>query len=130
MMVVDASALVVALVDDTARGRSLRGRLVTTVSAHAPDLVNCETLSSLRQLYRSDRISEAGYRQAVTGLARVAVDRVPTAAFIERIAELDDNVTAYDAAYVALAESLGCPLLTADRRLANAPGPRCDFELI
>lgn len=50
--------------------------------------------------------------------------------FIKRIAELAANVTPYDAAYVALAESLGCPLLTADRRLASAPGPRCDFEVI
>jgi predicted nucleic acid-binding protein len=130
MIVLDASALVVGLTDITARGREVRRRLASSTSVRAPDLVNCETLSALRRLQHVGGVSAAGHRQAITGLSGIAVDRVPTMPFIKRIAELAANVTPYDAAYVALAESLGCPLLTADRRLANAPGPRCDFEVI
>ncbi len=130
MMVLDASALVISLTDATARGDSVRRRLASTASVHTPDVVNCETLSSLRRLRRSGMVSAAGYRRAVSGLTTIAVGRVASAPFIARIAELGENVTAYDAAYVALAESLGCPVLTADRRLANAPGPLCDFELV
>lgn len=130
MMVIDASALVVSLTDATVLGDAVRQRLAATSSVLAPDLVNCETLSSLRRMHHTEMISADGYHQAVTGLAAIALSRIPTTAFIARIDELAGNVTAYDAAYVALAESLGCPLLTADRRLANAPGPQCDFELI
>jgi predicted nucleic acid-binding protein len=54
----------------------------------------------------------------------------PTAALLRRVWELRDNVTAYDACYVALAEALRCPLVTADRRLAKAPGTRCEFDLV
>jgi len=130
MIVLDASALVIALTDVTDRGRTVRNRLHGVASARSPDLVNCETLSSLSKLRQTGSISPAGHRQAVAGLLGIAVARVPTTAFIERITELTDNVTPYDAAYVALAESLDCPILTGDRRLAQAPGPRCDFEVV
>jgi len=54
----------------------------------------------------------------------------PTAALLRRGWELRDNVSAYDSCYVALAEALDCPLVTADKRLANAPGSRCQFEIL
>jgi len=54
----------------------------------------------------------------------------PTAPLLRRGWELHDNVTAYDSCYVALAEALGCPLVTADQRLARAPGTRCRFEVV
>lgn len=130
MIVLDASALVVGLTADTARGRDIRHRLVSSMSLRAPDLINCETLSALRQLQHTGGITPSLRRQAISGLREIAVERVPTLPFIRRIAELSDTVTPYDAAYVALAESLGCALLTADRRLADAPGPQCDFELV
>lgn len=130
MIVVDASALVISLTDATTRGRDVRRRLVSRTSLRAPDLINCETLSALRQLQHVGGITETLHRQAVTGLIDIAVDRVPTLPFIRRIAELSGSVTPDDAAYVALAESLGCALLTADRRLASAPGPWCDFEVV
>jgi predicted nucleic acid-binding protein len=130
MIVLDASALVVSLTDVTARGSAVRKRLVSVASVQAPDLVNSETISSLRRLRRMGTISPAGHRRATAGLVGISLHRVPTTPFIERISELAENVTPYDAAYVALAESLGCPLLTADRRLAHARGPRCDFELM
>ena len=130
MLVIDASVLIGALTDGGAVGTALRSRLDGTANLRAPDLVNAETLSGLRSLLRQRDIDTAVYTQALAGLRRLGLRRMSTTPFIGRIAELRDNVSAYDATYVALAESLGCPLLTADTRLANAPGPRCDFEVI
>ena len=58
------------------------------------------------------------------------MDRYPTLRLMRRAYGLRADVTAYDAAYVALAEALGCELLTADRRLASAPGPRCSIRIL
>jgi len=80
---------------------------------------------------------EAGRRarellRAHRGLAAVDIPlvRISTPGLVRRAFELRANVTAYDACYVALAEALGWPLCTADRRLAQAPGPRCTMELM
>jgi len=69
-------------------------------------------------------------RQAFADLADLPIVRVPHADMLPRIWELRDNVTPYDAAYVALAEALNAPLLTADARFAAAPGPRCEFRVL
>jgi predicted nucleic acid-binding protein len=66
---------------------------------------------------------------AVLDLRALPIERVPHTALLERAWALRHNLTPYDAAYVALAEALGAPLLTADRRLARASGPRCAVEL-
>lgn len=63
-------------------------------------------------------------------LERLDIQRVPTLRMVRRAYELRANVTAYDATYVALAEALGCELLTADRRLAGATGPRCAIRVL
>jgi predicted nucleic acid-binding protein len=65
----------------------------------------------------------------VLDLRALPIERVPHTALLERAWALRHNLTPYDAAYVALAEALGAPLLTADRRLARASGPRCAVEL-
>jgi predicted nucleic acid-binding protein len=130
MIVVDASVIIAMLVDDTDLGGAVRIRLHGDVRSSAPDLINLETLSGLRRLERCALISSDQRRTAVARLSQLDIERELTAPMIRRIDQLRDNVTPYDAAYVALAEALGCPLLTADRRLANAHGPRCDFELI
>ena len=70
------------------------------------------------------------FASAVRDLEELAIDRYPTLRLMWRAYELRDNVTAYDAAYVALAEALECPLVTADGRLAKAPGVRCEVELL
>ncbi len=67
---------------------------------------------------------------ALSDFAELRIDRYDTAALARRIWELRDNLTTYDAGYVALAEALDCPLITADRRLARAPGIRCAIELV
>ncbi len=130
MMVVDASLLTAALTDGGSLGTTARSRLGTTADLRSPDVINAETLSALGSMLRRRQIDVTRYSHAVRGLRDASIRRVPTQRLINRIAELRDNVTAYDAAYVALAESLGCPLITADRRLANALGPTCDFEVI
>ncbi len=96
----------------------------------APDLINIETMSGLRTLLRRGDMDASVYDGAVASLRTVGIQRMPTASLIGRISKLRDNITADDAAYVALSEALGCPLVTADTRVANAPGPRCDFEVL
>ncbi len=67
---------------------------------------------------------------AVTDLAALSLDRMPHRPLLARCWELRDNLTPYDASYVALAERLGVTLVTADARLARAPGIRCDVEVL
>ena len=68
--------------------------------------------------------------EVIRDLGDLPIDRQPTFAFHERIDELADNVTPYDAAYVVLAEAFDLALLTIDARLARASGPRCEFILV
>jgi predicted nucleic acid-binding protein len=130
MIVVDASVIVALLVDNTDVGEAVRIRLQGDVQTSAPDLINLETLSGLRKLERAALISSNQRSNAVARLQQLGIGREPTTPMIQRIEQLRDSVTPYDAAYVALAEALDCPLLTTDRRLARAPGPRCDFEVL
>ena len=68
--------------------------------------------------------------QAILDLAGLPIERYPHVALLSRVWKLRHNLTPYDASYVALAEVLGAPLLTADARLAGAPGLRCEVELL
>lgn len=70
------------------------------------------------------------FAAAVGDLAALPADRYPLLPFMPRAYELRANVSAYNATYVALAEELDCTLVTADRRLASAPGPRCPIVVI
>jgi predicted nucleic acid-binding protein len=130
LIVVDASLLVAALIGQDTIGEQARHRLVQASAVRAPDLINIETLSGLRALSKQNRLTSSDYTSAVRRLTRLPIDRLPTVSLIERVSELRHNVTPYDAVYVALAEQLQCPLATADRRLANAPGPRCEFYVL
>ena len=128
MIVVDASILLVALVDDADEADRARERL-TGFDLAAPMLVDLEIASALRRDVRDGLVDERRSRRALTGLAALRLRRARHLPLLPRIWELRDNVTSYDAAYVALAELLGVTLLTADARLARAPGPRCAVEL-
>ena len=88
----------------------------------APDLLNVEVLSVVRRLEQNGIISAARAVQAITDLGRAPVRRVPTRSLLTAMWVLRANVSAYDACYVALAQALSCPLVTADARLARAPG--------
>jgi predicted nucleic acid-binding protein len=112
--------------DDGDRTRArLRGeRLV------APELLDLEVLSGLRSLVARGDVDNRRAQFAVDDFALLDIGRVGHRALIERIWQLRDNVTPYDAAYVALAEALALVLVTADSALARAPGLRCSVELI
>ena len=84
----------------------------------------------LRRAALGARLETRRARQALVDLAALPLRRAPHTALLERIWELRDNLTTYDAAYVAVAEALGAPLLTADRKLHGATGPRCPIELL
>jgi predicted nucleic acid-binding protein len=126
MLVVDTSAVVAALLSDNDR---LRHRLGDSGDLHAPHLVDVELLHSLRRLLQTGTISSERAADLRTDFATLALVRYPHEPLGDRIWELRDNLTAFDAAFVALAEALGAPLITCDARLANAPGHDADVEL-
>ncbi|MBA2696984.1 MAG: type II toxin-antitoxin system VapC family toxin [Actinobacteria bacterium] len=126
MIVLDASVAV---------GAALGRRVVLgELSRHdllvAPHLVDAEVLHTLRGHLLSGKLSEPAAAQAVANWSSISVQRRTTDELSGRVWELRHNVTAYDATYVALAESYRCTLLTADRRLAAASGPRCAVTVL
>lgn len=130
MIVVDASVLANAIGDDETDGEVARDAIRQRGGVSAPDLVDVETVAVLRKRWLAGALSARRFASAVRDLEDLAIDRYPTVRLMWRAYELRDNVTAYDAAYVALAEALGCPLATADGRLAKASGVRCEVELV
>ena len=129
MIVVDASVLAPALADDGSDGDRSRARLHGEALA-GPELVDLEVASVLRGAVRSGNLDARRSRQALADLEALPLRRVPHLPLLPRVWELRDNLTPYDASYVALSEFLGAPLLTADAPLTRAPGIRCKVELI
>lgn len=130
MIVVDASVLVNAVGDDDDAGRQARDLLRHSGELAAPDLVDVETAAVLRRRWLARTLTDRRFEDAIHDLKSMPIKRYPTLALIHRAFELRENVTAYDACYVALAEALGWPLYTADSRLAHATGPQCAIHLI
>ncbi len=129
MIVVDASVIVTALGDDGPDGddtrRRLRGeRLV------APHLIDVEATSAWRRLAAAGHLDERRAELAITDLLAFRLDRIPHGLLLRRCWQLRANVTTYDAVYIALAEALDITLVTADQRLADAPGRRCEVEVL
>jgi predicted nucleic acid-binding protein len=129
VIVVDANVLADALVDRSPRGGDARGRLSGQDLA-APALVDAEVLSVLRKLVAHSRLKASEAGSAVDQLARVRLRRVGLDGLTRRMWQLRQNLAPYDAAYVALAEELGVPLLTADKRIAAAPKLRCEVHVL
>ncbi|NLE81849.1 MAG: type II toxin-antitoxin system VapC family toxin [Rhodococcus sp.] len=130
MIVVDASVLANALGDDEEDGRNSRIALRDAGEFAAPDLIDVETVAVLRKRWLTRTMSDERFEAAVDDLQRLDFERVPTLRLMRRAYELRANVSSYDATYVALAEALDCELLTADRRLARAAGPRCAIRVL
>lgn len=128
MIVVDASVVAPALADDGGDGDRARDHL-RGERLIAPALIDLEVLSVVRRAARSGRLADRRARQALDDLAALALRRAPHLPLLPRIWELGENLSAYDAAYVALAEAVGADLLTADGRLHRAPGLRCNVVL-
>lgn len=114
----------------TPAARPIEERLFERGEAlHAPHLIDLEVLQVLRRYAAAGEISSQRAREALDDLAAFRLRRWAHDALALRIWDLRQNLTAYDAAYVALAEALGAPLLTRDRRLASAPGIRARVEV-
>jgi predicted nucleic acid-binding protein len=129
VIVVDASVLAPALADDDADGDRVRERLRGERLA-APELIDLEVVSTIRRAARAGRLDDRRSGQALTDLATLPLHRVPHLPLLARVWELRDNLTAYDAAYVALAEALDALLLTADGPMGRAFGVRCEVEVL
>jgi predicted nucleic acid-binding protein len=98
-------------------------------SLHAPHLIDIESAQTIRRYAASGQIDGERGLIALTVLADLPLRRYPHGFLLPRIWELRRNLTAYDAAYVALAEALDVPLVTRDRRLSIASGHRAKIEL-
>ena len=129
VLVVDASVIAPALADGSTDGDICREKLKGQVLA-APDLLRVEVMSVIRRQAATGAVTTRQANNAIDDLLGLPITVYPSAPLLRRCWELRANVTSYDASYVALAEALGCVLLTADSRLANAPGPRCQFNLV
>ena len=129
MIVADASVLVVALADDGPDGDQARARLRGERVA-VPELADLEVASVLRRQMAAGALDARRASLALDDLAALPARRAPHRPLLPRCWELRDNLTIYDAAYVALAEAMQATVLTADRRLVKAPGPRCPIEIL
>ncbi len=125
-VVVDASVLVAALVDSGHEGVWAES-VVAEGSMAGPELALAEATNILRRLERAGDISRLEANSAQRDLLRLDIKLFPFAPFGDRAWALRSNLTSYDAWYVALAEVLGCPLVTLDRKLSRATGPTCDI---
>lgn len=129
MIVVDASVLAPALGDDGPDGDRARERL-RGQRLVAPQLIDLEVASVWRRQVAAGAMDVRRADLALDDLVSMPMRRAPHSALLRRCWQLRDNLTMYDIAYIALAEALGAPLLTADRRLGRATGVRCTVELI
>ena len=130
MIVLDASALL-ELVLNTEGGEQVRDRITDpNESLHSPHLLAVEVTQVLRRYEATRAISADVALAALEDLAALDIARYAHEPLLSRVWELRDNVTAYDAVYLALAEVLEAPLLTFDRRLATAPGHEASIECL
>ena len=130
MIVVDASALLEFLLQ-TSLGARVEARLFRGEDElHAPHLVDVEIAQGLRRLVRTGEVSSGRADQAIADLIDLDLHRHAHLDLLGRVWKLRDNVTAYDAIYVALAEAMEATLVTCDDPLAKTPGHRARIEVI
>ena len=126
-LVVDASLIVSALVDGGSEGRWAEAEIAGAALA-APHLLPVEVASVLRRAVIARELSDDVASLAHSDLVALRIELFPYEPVAQRAWELRANLASHDAWYVALAESLGAPLATLDRKLSRAPGPRCEFR--
>ena len=130
MIVLDASAVVAILVGSGPGAERIREKVEAhDESLHVPHVMDLEVLHVLRRQDLLGTLTRERSSEALTDLGNISFARYPHTPLIGRIWELRENLTAYDAAYVALAEALDAPLITMDTRLAQAPGIRAAVEV-
>jgi predicted nucleic acid-binding protein len=124
VLVTDAGVWVRALVDE-GPGDPIRTRLVTEPVVAAPALIDLEFTNVLRGLVAKGFVALPDAELALAEFLQAPIQRYQHESLVPRVWQLRENLTAYDAAYVALAEALGTDLLTIDRGIGGAPGIRC-----
>ena len=129
MIVLDASAAVDWLLQTSAGQRIEKRIYAHNESLHAPHLLDLEVTQVLRRLVREGAISAQRAEAAVRDLLDLRITRYPHFLLLPEIWRRRNNISAYDAAYVVLAENLGAALVTRDGRLASAPGHAAIVEL-
>ena len=130
MIVVDASALIEVLLNTPSGFRITQRLFDGQETLHAPCLLDIEVAQVLRRFSLAGELNASRGLQAIEDLSDFPLSRYPHDLFLPRIWELRHNVTAYDAAYIALAEALDAPLLTRDARLASAAGHHATIEFV
>jgi len=130
VIVVDASALLEFLLQ-TPLGSRVEARLFRDRDElHSPHLADVEVTQGLRRLVRTGEVSPGRAAEAIADLADLDLHRHPHLDLLTRVWTLRDNVTAYDAMYIALAEALDASIVTCDAPLAKLPGHRTQIEVI
>jgi len=130
VIVVDASALLEFLLQ-TPLGARVEARLFRDEDElHAPHLVDVEVVQGLRRLVRMGEVSAGRAGEAMADLTDLDLHRHPHLDLLGRAWKLRDNISAYDAMYVVLAEAIEAPIVTCDRPLAKAPGHRARIEFV
>ena len=130
MIVVDASALIEVLLNTSAASRLVDRLFAQGETLHAPHLIDVEVEQVLRRYALAGMLGAERGAEALEDLADFPMARYPHTPFLSRIWEMRHNVTAYDAAYLALAEALAAPLVTRDAKLASVAGHRARVELM
>ncbi len=130
MIVVDASAVLEVLLRTPAATAVEKRLFDPSQTLHAPHLLDVEVAQVVRRYAASGEIDDERGRAVLADLADLPLRRYPHDFLLPRVWDLRNNLTAYDAVYVALAEALGAPLLTRDKRLAAAPGHHARVELV
>ena len=130
MIVLDASAAVEWLLQTPSGALVARRVLSSKQTLHAPHLLDVEVTQTLRRFAAVGALALSRAEEALQDLADLRVSRYPHVLFLRRVWELRDNLTAYDALYAALAETLDATLLTCDRKIASAPGHHARVEVI
>jgi predicted nucleic acid-binding protein len=129
LIVLDASAAIDWLVQSPAGGRIENRIYSRNETLHAPHLLDLEVTQAVRRLLQQGVISDYRANTAVQALLNLRIARYPHFRFLPRIWQLRHNLSAYDAAYISLAEQLGAPLITRDKRLAATAGFETRVEL-
>ena len=130
MIVIDASVIADALIDDGPAGTAARTALTADQHWAAPAHLGVEVISAIRGKLLGRKIRPARAHDAIEALPGLVIDEIPIGRLVDRIWQLRGNLRAYDAAYVAAAEGLDCPLLTGDGRLATVSGLRCEVRVV
>lgn len=125
-VVVDASVVIAALIDTETRGQWALDLLLNNELV-APHLMPVEVANILRAEERAGTLSPSDARAALRDLLTLPIELSPFVLVADRVWELRNNVTAYDAWFIALAETLHAPMATLDYRLTRSPGPLCEF---